>query len=841
MSLLQQFIQLLSEPPGNVVYHVISLLAIQAVLALAWWQTRREPADKLARRLAWAAGGILLGRLGIIVAALLVSGPEAATAVLPPLEQAIDAATAALLVWALAPHLTALPRLGNVLLVITLVFIGFMYAYFAQEWAQLVESGQAALGYNNFPQAAVWGILQMGILALGSLLVIIGRQSQWPLRLAILLILLAAHFASVWNAPETIPTETDIAYWVRLGNLIAFPLLAVLAYRHNLNSLLAETTAAQLSSGELARYLQLSRAVIRSLDLNWTLYRALDLVEEIIPSTFAALAVLALDDPDHLHLVSQQLLEPEDLPDSQPRQQSWALKLSDWPAIRLAMQQRQRVELIHNGLGARQLSNFYQELGLDGLGSLLIEPLLTENEELGVLLLAGPADRERWPTEAKAMSATTAAYVAQAVDNTRRYQQALRQTSRPVGDETLVSGRLIAMEEARDEALHELEEMRSRLQHTEALLTEQSLQSRNLAATVALLQQMPRDETVAAMEEEIRALRDSLIEAEEAMAMAATVDGGVSPEWVTMAITRYSAELEDAQARIQQLEAKLSQQEAAISSDLILSLAQELRTPLTSLGSYTELLLGESMGLLGTKQLSLLRRVEANIEHMTVLLDQIIQLASQDRFPSGGAVKIDVREAVESAVSAIGNEMRLKALYLDMDVAEDLPPIPSEGDGFFRIVTYLLRNACQVSAEDSQVAVYVNKDTLEEPQLSEEKERASFLHLRVSDSGGAQSREIHDLILESQRRQDEEIQMKIAGVGYNLATAVDLITAHGGRVWLDVDESAGTTFSVLLPLSSNGSSAGKPNSGQPHAGELQADELLAGGAPAAVSPAGNMS
>jgi signal transduction histidine kinase len=829
MSLLQQFIQLLSEPPGNVVYHVISLLAIQVVLALAWWQLRRDPADSQARRLTWAAGGILLGRLAVIVVSLLLTGPEAATAVLPPLEQAIDAATAALLVWALAPQLKSLPRLGTVLLFITLLFIGFMYAYFAQEWARLVEAGTAAIGYNNFNQAAVWGALQMGILALGALLMIIGRRSQWPLRLVILLILLAAHFASVWNAPEAIPTGTDIAYWIRLGNLIAFPLLAVLAYRHNLSSLLAESTAARLSGADVAHYLQLSRAVIRSLDLNWTLYRALDMIEEIIPSPFAALAVLGLDDPDHLHLVSQQLPEPESTPASEPRQQSWALKLSDWPAIRLAMQQRQRVELIHNGLGARQLNNFYHELGLSNLGSLLIEPLLIEGEELGVLLLAGPADRERWPTEDKAMSGTSAAFVAQAVDNTRRHQRALRQSSAgPAGDETLVSGRLIAMEQARDQALTELETLRGRLQQTETLLTEQSLQSRNLAATVTMLQQTPRDETVAALEEEIRALRESLLEAEEAMAMAATVDGGVSPEWVTMAITRYSGELEDAQARIQQLEARLSQQEEAANSDLIMSLAQELRTPLTSLGGYTELLLGESMGILGTKQLNLLRRIEANVQHMAGLLEQIIHLADEDRFPSDRVAKVDVREAVESAVAAIGTEMQLKSLYLDMDVADDLPPIPSEGDAFFQIVTYLLRNACQVSAEESHVTVSISHDTLREPKADKDHEPFSFLHLQVSDSGGLQSQEIHDLILESHRRLDEELQRQVARVGHNLNAAVDLITAHGGRVWVEADDKAGSTFSVLLPLSTNGTPAGK----------RPAEELPAGERPTVITTAG---
>jgi signal transduction histidine kinase len=65
-----------------------------------------------------------------------------------------------------------------------------------------------------------------------------------------------------------------------------------------------------------------------------------------------------------------------------------------------------------------------------------------------------------------------------------------------------------------------------------------------------------------------------------------------------LAITRYSGEIEEAQARIQLLESKLTQQEDSETRSLIVSLAQELRTPLTSLAGYTDLLLNESMGIL---------------------------------------------------------------------------------------------------------------------------------------------------------------------------------------------------------------------------------------------------
>jgi hypothetical protein len=47
MLLFQQLIQFLSSPPDTLDYHVVTLLALQATLAIALWQYRRQPEDKL--------------------------------------------------------------------------------------------------------------------------------------------------------------------------------------------------------------------------------------------------------------------------------------------------------------------------------------------------------------------------------------------------------------------------------------------------------------------------------------------------------------------------------------------------------------------------------------------------------------------------------------------------------------------------------------------------------------------------------------------------------------------------------------------------------------------------
>jgi signal transduction histidine kinase len=210
------------------------------------------------------------------------------------------------------------------------------------------------------------------------------------------------------------------------------------------------------------------------------------------------------------------------------------------------------------------------------------------------------------------------------------------------------------------------------------------------------------------------------------------------------------------------------------------------------------------MGILGVKQLSLMRRVKANIEHMSGLLDQIIQLTRQSHSPLGNQSPVDIREAIETAINAVSSKVREKSLRLDLKLADNLPPVPSEGDAFYQIVAHLLNNACQVSMTDGRIMISAHHDTIQEKSLDGDVELFDFLHLAITDSGQGLSREIHSLVLEAHRRPVEERLLRANDVGHSLATAVSLVQAHGGRVWLSNEMEVGDTLSVLLPLASNG-------------------------------------
>ncbi len=797
MALLEQILQLLSGSPGNVIYHLITLFSLQVIFALSFTQWRRNPADTLMRRTMWASAAIFVSRLGLLLAGLVVSGNVAtAVSVLPPLEQAINTATAVLMVWALVPPFRKQPQLGDTLALILLLVIGVMYIFFAQTWPDMALSG---IPYSETTQATIWAVVQLVILILGVILSFTDRSLWLSLRQIILIILLAAYVFHLWANPDTVSTQTDIAYWIRLGYLITFPLWAAFVYRTNMQALLITAPAPKIThETDLPLIINLATRVVSSLQSQENVENAISMVNRLIPASHIALALNLENAKSHLQVTSnQQTRNPAE-------NTNWQINLDEWAAFRQALMENQTIELTTDGIGARQMRLWYEEMGLPPQGSLLIEPMYAEKTAVGLLLLGAKPGEEAWSIEHKNTASALAAYFAQVIHNSNAFNHAADQiavTAIPITDSPQISGRIISLEDERDQLKSALEISQARLLQAESQSAKSSKQARDLAATLEELEQITQDERVEVLETEIETLRESLIEAEEAMALAAADERGLSTEWIMTAITRYSSQLEAAQARIQLLEADLMHRERGVADELVISLAQDLRTPMTSIAGYTDLLLSEMLGILGEKQRDFLKRVKANVERMDTFLDLIVQLTTSGDMGSELTVEpVDVQTVVETAVSTIITQIREKNLHLDMQIDPEMPQLAINREALQQILSNLLGNACQVSAQNTRVAISATINKLPESPNNGHTDPISFIHLAITDSGGGVNIDNRARVFDPQFRADNPLIAGLGDTGAGMAIARTLTEANGGRVWIDSEMGAGSTLSVLFPI-----------------------------------------
>ncbi len=230
LDFINQAIELLSRSPGDLVYYLIILFAIEAMLGLAVARARRSGWTRQLRLILLAASVMLIGRVVLVVIALLAvqsAQPDVllAQAILPPLERYVDLLSLAFLALAFVPLLRERGQLGLGLTAVMLVAATIFYALSATQWYNL--SAVPNQFYNAAPQETIWQAWSLAVAALAALAVWLKRDDTAGVVFAAFLILaIGSGLQLVLGA-----AHSNVAGWVRLAQLIAYPLFAVVVYQ----------------------------------------------------------------------------------------------------------------------------------------------------------------------------------------------------------------------------------------------------------------------------------------------------------------------------------------------------------------------------------------------------------------------------------------------------------------------------------------------------------------------------------------------------------------------------------------------------------------------------------
>ena len=412
MDLTRQIIELLSEPPGSFIYHIVTLFALQIVFAISFSRWRRRPEDDYARNMSWAAAAIFGGRLILLAAGLLLGrDPAMAANYLPPLEQAVNTASVLLLVWALVPPIESYPRALDISLITSLVVTGVLYLFFAQEWQSQLASGETY--YHGTTQATAWTMMQIAVLAVGLAYLLFNARSLGALPPIILGILLLTNIIHLWNFPEFVPSDTNVAYWVRLGNLIAIPLWAVYAYTYTLSPLLESESRLQDSVVKFSSSLEGAAQVIATEQPKRRLVYSLQMINGMFDTSFAAIGLIDEEDANKITFYGW-------LPGESPGHiKQWDMDLASHVTLNAALRQGGATRLQRDGLGSRQLYAFFEAADLQPSSSLLVHPLATNGAPVGMLVIPTPGNGTHWTEEAQNLVPGLAHFIAQALINSR--------------------------------------------------------------------------------------------------------------------------------------------------------------------------------------------------------------------------------------------------------------------------------------------------------------------------------------------------------------------------------------------------------------------------------------
>ncbi len=888
MSFLRDFVELITIPSGDLVYHLVTLFAIQVILGVAFGHWNRNRRDPTAIRLLVTGVGFAFARtLLMLIAVLDRVGALSPNVVLPPLERFLDLATLLLVVWAFMPILKQYSRLGMTLLLLTLLITAGVYAAFAALWPQAEAQ---SIAYNGYWQETVWEFSSIAVLVLALIAGVIWRDDDWGLFTCLCALWLTGHILQF-----TVPfTDSHTAGWVRLANLATLPLVASLVYRHALSASPATGGDTGLDSLKMISILEATQRIEATRDIEAALKLAASSIAHVLGADMIAIGLPVPELAKKIRIVA---LHPST--GTMLAQQKPTLLISRYPLLATALQtgHLQRSATPHKDPAIAAL---YHHLGFERPGPLLVQPLVDEGALLGIVLAGNPASQQRWTMrDEQIFQAIGAAITASLASTSRRgttdrsaeLQKALSETRRLArraaeletelehqrqrAEELATKLRLREQEattqsQAAAEAaiwqkeMNELVEARAALeaeltkwkkQAEQLTHSENSLQSQLAQAQTKLQEAQSQVESLISSERPTRdnidvggilmsdeqgsivlasqGVRHLIGQLRSSLVGTSLQDLFTEPLWGeavnrllhegTQAGNTATVTL-DLDGRILQAElTRLSniaggpralaamiypEEGTTIQGEMMVSLIHELRTPMTSITGYTDLLLGESVGILGETQRQFLQRVQANIERMGGLLDDLIKVTAIDTGQvSLSPEPVDLINVIEDAIMSLSAQFSEHKLAVQMNMPSELPTVHADRDGLYQIVLHLLSNACQCSEPSTEVLI---RARLEEYN-NQVGGLPDYLFVSLTDTGGGIAPEDQRRVFQRLYRADNPLIAGLGDTGVGLSIAKALVEAQGGRIWVESEMGAGSTFSFILPLSSEDGSALPPS------------------------------
>jgi len=224
--------------------------------------------------------------------------------------------------------------------------------------------------------------------------------------------------------------------------------------------------------------------------------------------------------------------------------------------------------------------------------------------------------------------------------------------------------------------------------------------------------------------------------------------------------------------------------QAADFSRWLSSLSHEMRTPLTSIGGYAELLMDGDGGELTADQRGYAEIIERNANRLARLFDDLLALSHLEERGSG----LD-RSPFDMAVlvSGLVEEHRAEAKRAGVELVVSAPPGPEVfGDAarLRRAIGHLIANAVKFSPTHGRVLVETRHDEV-------------ALSVSVRDFGvGIPEADLASL---GQRFSRASTAGAERGSGLGLAIARTTVEGHGGRIEVESEEGVGSTFRIHLP------------------------------------------
>jgi two-component system NtrC family sensor kinase len=220
-----------------------------------------------------------------------------------------------------------------------------------------------------------------------------------------------------------------------------------------------------------------------------------------------------------------------------------------------------------------------------------------------------------------------------------------------------------------------------------------------------------------------------------------------------------------------------------LKSDFIHTVSHDLRSPLTAVLGYTELI--ERTGALNENQQEFLRRLQGSVQHITELINDLLDLG---RLESGFDARREIvrlEDVLKYSLDMFDAQVRKKLINLSVNIGAEIQPLRANPIRIRQMIDNLIGNAVKYTPNEGSIQV----------DLFMQDNQVIF---KVEDTGPGIPTEEHSRVFDKFFRATNAPD-SVQGSGLGLAIVKSIVDSHQGRVWVESTLGKGSAFTVILP------------------------------------------
>lgn len=230
------------------------------------------------------------------------------------------------------------------------------------------------------------------------------------------------------------------------------------------------------------------------------------------------------------------------------------------------------------------------------------------------------------------------------------------------------------------------------------------------------------------------------------------------------------------------------EREKQIRQEFFTNASHELKTPLTSIRGYSELL--RQHAITDPDQIDhCLDCVLKESDHMTKLINDILtisKLEAKDYVVQKSHIKL--KDLLENVLNSLS--VQAKAMNLDIDASCENVTVYANLDHIQEILYNLISNAIKYNKPNGKIIIII-------------KERLDNILIKVMDTGIGISKEDQEKVFQRFYRVDKQRSKIVAGTGIGLAIVKHIVQFYNGSISLKSKENEGTSIEISLPIMVN--------------------------------------